>query len=180
MLSWEGNRERFFFFLSGIIVGVPVALFFESISSQYFSSFGIATIIAPLIEEFAKADPLFFRYERPARTLMRLGLLSGLGFGLAEFAVYVSLGVPFILRVPAIGFHAAGTAIIGYGVFRRKTIQFYFLSVALHFVNNLFAGLGDLWLVGGIGATIASYYLAWRFYRKVRSVLPIPPPPTLA
>lgn len=179
-MSVESNMERFFFFLTGIIVGVPVALFFESLFGLYFSTFGIGMIIAPLIEEFAKADPLFFRYERPARTLMRLGLLSGLGFGLAEFAVYVSLGTPFILRLPAIGFHAAGTAIVGYGVFRRKTIQFYFVSVALHFVNNLFAGLGELWLVGGIGATLAAYYLAWRFYRKVRSTLPIPPPPTFA
>ena len=176
----EGNKERVFFFLSGIIVGVPVALFFESISDQYFTAFGAATIIAPLIEEFAKADPLFFRYERPARTLMRLGLLSGLGFGLAEFVVYVSLGTAFYLRIPAIGFHAAGTAIIGYGVFRQKTIQFYFLSAALHFLNNLFAGFGELWLVGGIGATLASYYLAWRFYRKAQSALPIPPHPTLA
>lgn len=178
MFSREGNKERLFFFLSGIIVGVPVALFFESISAQYFTSLGMATIIAPLIEEFAKADPLFFRYERPARTLMRLGLLSGLGFGLAEFAVYVTLGAPFLLRMPAIGFHAAGTAIIGYGVSRQKTIQFYLLSVALHFLNNLFAGLGDLWFVG-IGATLASYYLAWRFYRKAQSAPPVPPPPTL-
>jgi len=172
----EGNKERVFFFLSGIIVGVPVALFFESISDLYFTSFGAVTIMAPLIEEFAKADPLFFRYERPAKTLMRLGLLSGLGFGLAEFAVYVSLGTPFLLRIPAIGFHAAGTGIIGYGVSRQKTIQYFFLSVALHFLNNLFAGFGDLWLVGGIGATLASYYLAWRFYRKATNAIPITPP----
>jgi RsiW-degrading membrane proteinase PrsW (M82 family) len=171
----EGTKERAFFFLSGIVVGVPVALFFESISSLYFTSLGVATIIAPLIEEFAKADPLFFRYEKPAKSLMRLGLLSGLGFGLAEFVVYVNLGVPFLLRIPAIGFHAAGTAIIGYGIFRHKAVQYYFISVVLHFVNNFFAALGPLWLLGGIGATLASYYLAWRFYREAAKVTSISP-----
>jgi RsiW-degrading membrane proteinase PrsW (M82 family) len=162
----ETSKEQVFFFLSGIIVGVPVALFFESVSNLYFTSLGVATIVAPLVEEFAKADPLFFRYGRPAGVLMRLGLLSGLGFGLAEFIVYVSLGAPFLLRIPAIGFHAAGTGIIGYGVSRGRTVEYYLVSVTLHFLNNFFASLGFLWLVGGPGTTLASYYLAWRFYRK--------------
>jgi RsiW-degrading membrane proteinase PrsW (M82 family) len=169
MSTKETSKERIFFFLSGIVVGVPVALFFESFSHMYFTSLGVATIIAPLVEEFAKADPLFFRYERPAKTLMRLGFLSGLGFGLAEFFVYLNLGVPFYLRLPAIGFHAAGTAIVGYGVFRQRTIRYYLLSVSLHFLNNFFAGLGYLWLIGGLGATLASYYLAWRFWRTSSS-----------
>ncbi len=147
-------------------MGAPVALFFESLFSLYFTTLGVATIIAPLVEEFAKSDPLFFRYERPAKVLMRLGLLSGLGFGLAEFLVYVSLGTPFFLRIPAIGFHAAGTSIVAYGVFCRSTIKYYFVSVALHFLNNFFSGLGSLWFIGGLGATVASYYLAWRFYRR--------------
>jgi len=172
----EGMKERAFFFLSGIIVGVPVALFFESVSSLYFTSLGVATIIAPLVEEFAKADPLFFRYDRPAKSLMRLGLLSGLGFGLAEFVVYLSLGAPFILRLPAIGFHAAGTAIIAYGISRHKTIQYYFIAVVLHFINNFFAALGSLWLIGGIGAVLVSYYLAWRFYRETPSTVSVPSP----
>jgi hypothetical protein len=100
---------------------------------------------------------------------MRLGFLSGLGFGLAEFFVYLNLGVPFYLRLPAIGFHAAGTAIVGYGVSRQKTIRYYLLSVSLHFLNNLFASLGYLWLIGGLGATLASYYLAWRYWRTSSS-----------
>jgi hypothetical protein len=162
----ETSNERAFIFLSGIVVGVPVALFFESVSHLYFTSLGVTTIIAPLVEEFAKADPLFFRYEKPAKSLIRLGLLSGLGFGLAEFFVYVHLGVPFVLKIPAIGFHAAGTGIIGYGVSRGRTLRYYLLSVSLHFLNNFFAGLGFLWLFGGLGATLASYYLAWKFYAK--------------
>jgi hypothetical protein len=55
MSAKEGSKERAFFFLSGIVVGVPVALFFESVSSLYFTSIGVATIVTLLIEEFAKA-----------------------------------------------------------------------------------------------------------------------------
>jgi hypothetical protein len=162
----ESAAERAFFFLSGIMVGVPVALFFESVSHLYFTALGVATIVAPIVEEFAKADPLFFRYERSGKSLMRFGLFSGFGFGIAEFFVYVSGGAPFTLRLPAIAFHAAGTSIVGYGVSKHKTLRYYSLAVLLHFLNNLFAALGLLWFVGGIGATLASYYLAWRFYRQ--------------
>lgn len=162
--------EKLFFFLSGIIVGVPVAVLFEVTSHLWFTTLGVATIVAPIIEEFAKANPLFYRYERAAKSLMLFGFLAGLGFGLAEFFVYVLRGVPFFVRLPAIGFHAAGTSIVGYGVFKRSTLRYYFLSVGLHFLNNVFASLGSLWFIGGLGATFASYYLAWRFYRLASHV----------
>jgi RsiW-degrading membrane proteinase PrsW (M82 family) len=163
----EPLGEKLFFFFSGIIVGVPVAIFFESISHLWFTTLGAATIVAPIVEEFAKADPLFYRYEKTGKSLMLLGLLSGFGFGIAEFFVYVFRGVPFLVRLPAIGFHAAGTSIVGYGVYKRKTFAYYGLAVVLHLLNNFFASLGWLWLIGGLGATVASYYLAWRFYRRV-------------
>lgn len=110
---------------------------------------------------------------------MSLGFLSGLGFGIAEFLVYVYAGAPFLLRLPAIVFHAAGTSIVGYGVYQHRTTRYYLLSVALHFLNNFFAVLGWLWLVGGLGATLASYYLAWRFYRQVsKTAVGLPMPST--
>jgi RsiW-degrading membrane proteinase PrsW (M82 family) len=165
MVGRETLAERLFFFLSGILVGVPVALFFEGVSHLWFTSIGVATFVAPFVEEFAKADPLFFRYERTGRSLMFLGLLSGLGFGIAEFAVYVVSGVPFFLRLPAIAFHAAGTSIVGYGVYKRSAFRYYLLPVGLHFLNNLFASLGWLWLVGGVAATLVSYYLAYRYWK---------------
>jgi len=98
---------------------------------------------------------------------MILGLLSGLGFGVAEFIAYVYSGVPFVIRLPAVAFHAAGTSIVGYGVYKRETFRYYLLAVALHFLNNLFGSLGWLWLTGGLGATLTSYYLAWTLYRRV-------------
>jgi hypothetical protein len=91
-LRRESAAERAFIFLSGIIVGMPVALFFESVSHLHFTALGVATIVALLVEEFAKADPLFFRYERSGKSLMRFGLLSGFGFGIAEFFVCISGG----------------------------------------------------------------------------------------
>jgi RsiW-degrading membrane proteinase PrsW (M82 family) len=175
----ESSGERAFFFLSGIIVGVPIAVFFELISHQWFTSLGVVTIVAPVVEEFAKANPLFYRYERPGKSLVRLGLLAGLGFGLAEFLVYIRGGVPFFVRLPAIGFHAAGTSIVGYGVYKRSTLKYYLLAVSLHFLNNFFATLGLFWLVGGLGATLASYYIAWKFYRLAPETQVITPLPTV-
>jgi len=160
--------ERLFFFAAGILVGVPNAVLFEYVSHLWFTVFGIATFVAPFVEEFSKACTLFYRYERPGNILVRDGLLAGLGFGIAEFFFYVQAGVPFFLRLPAIGFHAAGTGIVAYGIYKRKTLKYYLLAVGLHLTNNLFAALGNLWLIGGVAATISAYSLAWRFYSRAR------------
>jgi hypothetical protein len=162
----DAQGEKLFFFLSGIVIGVPTSLFFEVTFHLWFTGFGVATLFAPFVEEFTKASTLFYRYELPGRVLVRNGLLAGLGFGIAEFLVYVERGVPFFVRLPGIGFHAAGTAIVAYGIYKRDTLKYYLFAVGLHFLNNFFAALGWLWLVGGLGATIASYYLAWKFYRS--------------
>lgn len=165
MSTESSPQEKLFFLVSGIVVGAPVAFLFEITSHLWFTSFGVVTVVAPFVEEFAKANPLFFRYERSAKSLLFFGFLAGLGFGLAESLVYVLSGVPFIVRLPAIGFHAAGTTIVAYGVYKRDTLKYYFVAVGLHLLNNLFASLGLLWFVGGLGATVASYYLAWKYYR---------------
>ena len=64
-----GLSEMLFFLVSGVIASVPIALFFEpstSFLSSFFSSsqaevLSIA-VLAPFIEEFAKAYPLFYRH----------------------------------------------------------------------------------------------------------------------
>jgi hypothetical protein len=158
--------EKLYFFISGIAIGVPTAIFFEVVFQNWFTVFGVATIVAPVVEEFAKASTLFYRFERAGKALVRNGFLAGLGFGVAEFFVYIERGVPFLLRLPAIGFHAAGAAIVAYGIYKRDTLKYYLLAVALHFLNNFFAALGLLWFIGGLGATFGSYFIAWRFYRR--------------
>lgn len=171
----SSSGEKLFFFMSGIVIGAPVALLFEVFSHLWFTTFGVATVVAPFVEEFAKSSSLLYRYERPAKSLVLFGFLAGIGFGVAEFLVYITQGVPFIVRLPAIGFHAAGTAIVAYGVSKRDTLKYYFVAVGLHFLNNLFASLGWLWFVGGLGSTFAAYYLAWKYYQLV-SRTPTPSP----
>jgi len=45
----------------------------------------LIVILAPFIEELAKVFPLFYRHGETERSLVTLGLLIGLGFGVAEF-----------------------------------------------------------------------------------------------
>lgn len=164
---------RLFFFISGLVVSVPITLFISRLADALCLILPLSlalicssSIVAPLVEEFAKAYPFFYRYEMPPKSLMTLGFLTGLGFGIAEFFLYVFLyGAPFFLRIHPIFFHAASTSIVTYGISHRSTLKFYALAVALHFLNNLFAGLGDLWFIGGVGATIAAYYLAYRYFK---------------
>lgn len=160
------SGETTFFLLSGIVVGVPVSLFFENIADQWFTTIGVATVVAPFVEEYAKGSLLFFRYERRGRALVTLGLLSGLGFGLAEAALCLYLGAAFILRLPAIFAHAAMTLIVAYGVHARRTAAYYSLAVVFHFLHNLLAALGTL--TPSFGVTLVSYITAAILYQRAR------------
>jgi len=145
--------EKLFFFLSGILISAPFPFLVDSLIAYalYLSlpAFSAAIIsialISPILEEFAKAFPLFFRHGETEKSLFNLGFLTGLGFGVAEFLFYVlALGVPPLLRLPAILFHATNTSIVAYGIGRGKSFQFYALAVLLHFVNN-FALMAFSW-----------------------------------
>ncbi len=168
--------NKLFFFISGIIASVPITLFISSLGSFFcvlmpllIASICATAIVAPLVEEFAKAYPFFYRYEIMPRSLMTLAFLTGLGFGIAEFFIYVfGYNVPFFFRIHPIFFHASSASIVAYGISQRSTLKFYSLAVILHFLNNFFATLGYLWLIGGIGATIMTYYLSYRFFRILK------------
>jgi RsiW-degrading membrane proteinase PrsW (M82 family) len=146
-LHMPSAGEMLFFFVSGAIVSVPFALVFEtlasalpsSISSPYNEVFAIA-IVAPFVEEFGKGYPLFYRHGETKKSLMNLGFLVGLGFGFTELLEYVFiLGVPLLVRVPFLFFHAFTTSILAYGVANKKSLAFYLLAVFLHFANNMVA-----------------------------------------
>lgn len=142
-----GLREKLFFLSSGIIVSVPVAFFFEP-STTFLSNFfpklqaeilAIA-ILAPVIEEFAKAYPLFYRHGESQKSIFTLGFLVGLGFGVTEFFEYVVLlNVSPLVRLPGIFFHASLTSIIAYGVATKRAGVFYLAAVFLHSSINLLA-----------------------------------------
>jgi RsiW-degrading membrane proteinase PrsW (M82 family) len=166
-------KEKLFFLLSGIIVSIPITLLFETLVGNastllplFITEALLIVIFAPIIEEFAKAYPLFYRHGETERSIFILGFLVGLGFGISEFFVYVFVtGVPILLRLPGILFHAASTSIIAYGIAKRQPIRYYSLAVGLHFLNN-FSALLDPGIIGFLIANIGAYYFSWHFYKK--------------
>jgi RsiW-degrading membrane proteinase PrsW (M82 family) len=170
------GKEKFFFFISGIIISVPFTILFESLgaslssfTSNFIASLLSITIIAPLVEEFAKAYPLFYRHGETSKSIFVLGLLVGLGFGISEFFVYIFIyNANVIVRIPAIFFHAASTSITAYGVATKRSMNFYIIAVLLHSFTNFFAVLGNIWfLIGGILAIWATYFISINLYKKV-------------
>jgi len=168
------RRERLFFFISGIIISVPFTLLIGTFSRTlclimtiFFAELCSTAIFTPLIEEFAKAYPLFYRHGETERSLFSLGFLVGLGFGITEFFLYtLALGAPIPVRLPGLFFHAASAAITTYGIANKRSLRFYLIAVALHALNNFSAFFGIFWFIGGIIAVVIAYVLAWRLYRK--------------
>ena len=169
-LHKPGLKEKLFFFGSGIIVSIPLAVFFESLALAPIVQPNVSVltivIIAPIIEEFGKAYPLFYRHGETKKSIMTLGFLVGLGFGITEFLEYVLiLGVPVIFRLPGILFHAASTSIVAYGIANKKSTTFYLIAVALHFSYNvaaLFAPFESLILI----IFVLALYSWWYLYQK--------------
>ena len=127
---------------------------------MYASILSVA-VLAPLIEEFSKAYPLFYRHGETERSLFVLGFLVGIGFGVVEFIEYVVFfQAQFVLRLPGIFFHASTTSIMASGIGKKKTTVFYLVAVSLHLVNNLLAVLGPVWYVGGPVVIGLAYFLS--------------------
>ncbi len=166
-------REKIFFFISGIIVSVPLTLFFGTLTDTlciilpfFFAQVCSIVIFTPIIEEFAKAFPLFYRHGETERSIFILGFLVGLGFGIAEFIVYVvGLGVPIIVRLPGILFHAASTSIVAYGIAKKRAAFFYILAVTLHFLIN-FTAIFEIGFLVTIAVFFITYSLSWYFYNR--------------
>jgi hypothetical protein len=165
--SW---KELSFFFASGILVSIPFATFFEGLyPSTLLSVAGLVIILAPFIEELAKVFPLFYRHGETERSIVNIGLLIGLGFGVAEFFEYVFLAhVPFIARVPGLIFHTSSASITAYGIAKKNPLPYYLISVSLHITNNFFALISNNFI--GVAAELAVlvivYLLAWQLYHK--------------
>jgi len=161
-------KELIFFLISGIVISFPFALFFEQLSS-FVPAIISLVVMAPLIEEIAKVFPLFYRHGETERSIVNIGVLLGLGFGITELIEYVFLlGVPFVVRIPGVIFHASSAAIVAYGIAKKNPLPYYLLALALHFANNFLAeftivGFG---LLANLLVLIITYLLAWRFYHQ--------------
>ncbi len=137
-LHKPSTKELAFFFASGILVSVPMALFFSNVY-PYVSLLISTALLAPFVEELAKVFPLFYRHGETERSIVTLGVLIGLGFGISEFFLYVVfLGVPPIARIGVI-FHASSASITAYGIAKKNPLPYYLISVLLHVANNFFA-----------------------------------------
>jgi RsiW-degrading membrane proteinase PrsW (M82 family) len=173
-------KEKIFFFLSGILVSVPFTLFFSGFTDTlcvtlpfFYAQVCSVVIFAPFIEEFAKVFPLFYRHGETERSIMTLAILTGLGFGVTEFALYVfTLNYSPIARIPGLIFHASSAGITGYGIAKKKPIPFYLIAVSLHLGNNLFALVGGSFsVILGLAILIAAYLLAWRLYSRTSEMV---------
>lgn len=166
--------EKLFFFISGTLTSVPLTLFVGTFTDQlcvvlpiFYASLCSIVILAPLVEEFAKAYPLFFRHGETERSIFTLGFLVGLGFGISEFLVYIlALDAPVLMRLPGILFHGTSTSITAYGIAKKRPVLFYLIAAFLHFINNLSALLDPFWYIGGLVAIATTYSLSWRLYHK--------------
>lgn len=174
------QREKTFFLLAGVLLSVPISFFFEALAADYLvntipdqlARYLLIISIAPLVEEFAKAYPLFYRHGETQRSIVTLGFLVGLGFGLTEFFTYVTaLGAPILIRLLGLAFHSASTSITAYGIAKKSPAVFYIIAVSLHFLNNFSALLGLVWFFVGIPALSISIVLAYVLFKRTSDTM---------
>jgi RsiW-degrading membrane proteinase PrsW (M82 family) len=167
-LHKPSRKELVFFFVSGILVSIPIASFFEGFYPTQFSAALYFVVFAPFVEELAKVFPLFYRHGETERSIVTLGLLMGLGFGIAEFSEYVFLyGQSPIGRISSLILHSSSATITAYGVAKKKPLPYYLLAVVLHASANFFAIAGGFLYVFGIVLVLVTIYLlAWRYYQQ--------------
>ena len=175
-------KEKLFFLTAGLLMSVPFTVFFSEFTNSlciamplFFAQVCAIVIFAPFIEEVAKVFPLFYRHGETERSILDLGILVGLGFGLTEFALYVfTLNTPILARIPGVVFHASSACITAYGIAKKKPLQFYLIAVTAHLVNNLLAlfsaEIAFLYIPGLI-VLVGTYLLAWRLYRQTSETI---------
>lgn len=165
-------KERIFFFVSGVVVSVPITLFVKTAWENFmpvFTSFTFSVLfLAPLVEEFAKAYPLVYRHGETEKSLLLLGFLVGLGFGISEFILYVFVyNVSPLSRFSGVIFHSASTIITAYGIVRKHAFWYYSVAVGLHFTWNFLALFIPNWSVFFSPLLVfVSILLALSLYRK--------------
>ena len=168
--------EMIFFFLCGVVISVPLTLFIYQYTGALLvglNPFTIAlmsqVLIAPFIEEFSKAYPIFYRHGETQRSLFKLAVLVGLGFGLVEMLTYVTvLGVNLGYRVPGLFFHPASTSLTAYGISVKQPFPYYIMAVFLHLANNYFALTSPVALLPSIIIVTITVFASWQLYNKTK------------
>jgi len=154
----------------------------------------IAMLVSGLVQEAAKLVPvlvfkdIWFK-NIDARQMVAVGAVSGAGFGILEsmwihnkiFAsgwnvnmihtegIMVALG--FFERFTSVGFHTAATAVVGYGIARKKCWSLYLLVSLIHGADNYIPAFSllevELYLaLSPLLLTFLALYLRWRAPRR--------------
>jgi RsiW-degrading membrane proteinase PrsW (M82 family) len=173
--------EMIFFFLCGVVISVPLTLFIYQYTDALLVGLNPAAIalisqvlIAPFIEEFSKAYPIFYRHGETQRSIFELAVLVGLGFGLVEMLTYVTvLGVDLTYRLPGLFFHPASTSLTAYGVTVKQPLPYYLMAVSLHLTNNYFALTRTFSYVVSIFVVTITVLAAWQLYNKTKEKIVI-------
>lgn len=175
------TKEMLFFFISGVIMSVPLTLFIYQYADllltglEPFTVALISTVVfAPLIEEFSKSYPLFYRHGETQRSTFKLALLVGLGFGIVELLTYVFIiGAPLIERLPGLIFHPASTSITAYGIATKRPLLFYLIAVGLHFSNNYLVLVNPYAISPSIFIVTLTVLVSWQLYGKTKEKIVI-------
>lgn len=130
-------------------------------------------IFAPLIEEFAKAYPLFYRHGETSRSIFNLGVMVGTGFGIVELITYVSIGAAVISRLPGIFFHPISTSITAYGIAKNRPLLFYIVAVSLHFTYNLLVLTLPFGFSPAVFVTIITLLISWQLRKRTKEQIVI-------
>lgn len=169
-------NEMLFFFTCGVIMSVAITLFVAGLGESFLVGLDISTaalvstaFFAPLIEEFSKIFPLYYRHGETQRSIMQLALAVGFGFGLVEMLTYITiLGVDIPSRLPGLLFHPASTSIAAYGIATKRPLPYYLLAVLLHFANNFLALTNPFPISASVFIVAATFWVAWRLYHKTK------------
>jgi RsiW-degrading membrane proteinase PrsW (M82 family) len=173
--------EMIFFFLCGVIISVPLTLFIYQYTDALLIGLNPSTIalisqvfIAPFIEEFSKACPLFYRHGETQRSIFNLAILVGLGFGIVELLTYVSvLGTPLVDRLPGLFFHPASTSLTAYGIATKRPLPYYLMAVFLHFSNNYVALTSPFPLLGSVFVVAVAVFASWQLRNRTKEIIVI-------
>jgi RsiW-degrading membrane proteinase PrsW (M82 family) len=168
--------KKAFFFVSGVIISIPFTIYAKNLTNPllfdflkrifYIRLFSTA-IFTPIIEEFAKAYPLLHRQGDTKKSLLPLGFLVGLGFGVNELLIYVlEKGATIHSRLPVIFFHAATTTITAYGIRRNRPFLPYLIAASLHSALNLAALYHLFWLTSGYPIILTTFLIAFHLNTK--------------
>jgi RsiW-degrading membrane proteinase PrsW (M82 family) len=168
--------EMLFFLLCGAITSVPLTLFIAQPASSLLVGFDAlsaalisTTIFSPLIEEFSKAFPLFYRHGETERSIVNLALFVGVGFGLVELLTYVFvLDASIIDRLPGLFFHPASTSITAYGIATKRPLPFYAIAVAFHLLNNFLVLTTPFPASGSIAIVAITVFTSWQLHSKTK------------